>query len=47
MKPLYDHIQQYGQLKATTQRSLGAVLQKVTLEKGTFLITEGKMCNHL
>jgi CRP-like cAMP-binding protein len=47
MKPFFDHIQQYGQLKPTTQRSLGAVLQKVTLEKGTFLITEGKMCNHL
>jgi CRP-like cAMP-binding protein len=47
MKLLFDHIQQYCQLRATTQKSLGAALQKIELAKGSFLITEGKMCNHL
>lgn len=47
MKNFFIHIEQYGQLKTTTQKSLSAALQKVELEKGTFLMTEGKRCNHL
>jgi CRP-like cAMP-binding protein len=47
MKTFFTHIQQYCQLNNATQKSLEAVLQKVELEKGTFLITEEKMCNHL
>jgi CRP-like cAMP-binding protein len=47
MKTLFDHIQQYCHLNKSAQKSLGAALQKVELEKGSFLITESKMCNHL
>jgi CRP-like cAMP-binding protein len=47
MTTLFGHIQQYCQLGKATTKSLGAALQKVELQKGDFLITEGKVCHSL
>ena len=47
MNLLFEHIRQYCQLGNTAMNSLGAVLQKTELPKGSFLITEGKVCNHV
>ena len=47
MTTLFDHIQQYYQLGKATTKSLGAALQKVELQKGDFLIKEGKVWGQL
>lgn len=47
MKNLLEHIQQYCRLTTNTLEALGSVLQKVELAKGSFLYSEGKICNHL
>jgi CRP-like cAMP-binding protein len=47
MKTLFEHIRQYCHLGNPALKSMGAVLQKVELPKGSFLITEGKVCHHV
>jgi len=47
MKTLFEHIRQYCHLGNPALKSLGAALHQVTLSKGDFLITEGKVCNHV
>jgi len=47
MTPLFDHIQQYCQLGKATAKSLAAALEKVDLQKGEFLTTEGTVCHSL
>jgi CRP-like cAMP-binding protein len=47
MKTLFEHIQQYCKLGNPALKSLGTALKKVELPKGSFLITEGKVCNHI
>jgi CRP-like cAMP-binding protein len=47
VKTLFEHIQQYCKLSNPALKSLGTVLKKVELPKGSFLITEGKICNHV
>lgn len=47
METLFSHIRQYCQLGNEAIESLGAVLKPVELEKGSFLITEGKVCQHV
>jgi CRP-like cAMP-binding protein len=47
VKTLFVHIRQYCKVGNSALKSLGAVLKKVELTKGSFLITEGKICNHV
>ena len=47
MKVLFEHIRQYCKLGNPALKSLGAALKKLELPKGSFLITEGKICNHV
>jgi CRP-like cAMP-binding protein len=47
METLFNHIGQYCQLGAAAMKSLGLVLQKVELPKGAYLLTEGKICQHV
>jgi CRP-like cAMP-binding protein len=47
MKSLLEHINQYCQLSAQALAGLDAVLEKKALPKGAFLISEGKVCNHV
>ncbi len=47
MKTLFTHIQQHCKLNNPTLKSLEVALQKLELRKGDFLITEGKVCNHV
>lgn len=47
MKTLFTHIQQHCKLSNPTLKSLEVALQKLELQKGDFLITEGKVCNHV
>ena len=47
MKNLFDHLRHYCQIGNPAMKSLGTALQKIELPKGSFLITEGKMCNQV
>lgn len=47
MNSLIEHIRQYCQLDNAAMKSLGDALQKVALPKGSFLITEGKICHQV
>jgi CRP-like cAMP-binding protein len=47
MQNLFSHIRQYCHLDNESLESLGAVLKPLELEKGSFLITEGKICQHV
>jgi CRP-like cAMP-binding protein len=47
MKTLFEHINQFCRLGNPAMKSLGGALQKVELPKGSFLITEGKVCNQV
>lgn len=47
METLFEHIRQYSHLGNTAMKSLGAVLKKVELPKGAFLITAGKVCDEV
>ncbi len=47
METFFEHIRQYGRLSNTALDGLSAVLKKVELPKGAFLINEGKICHHI
>jgi CRP-like cAMP-binding protein len=47
MQNLFSHIRQYCHLDNESLESLGAVLKPLELEKGSFLITGGKICQHV
>jgi CRP-like cAMP-binding protein len=47
MNSLFDHINQYCQLGQPAIQSMGSVLEKVSLPKNSYLISEGKICNHV
>jgi CRP-like cAMP-binding protein len=47
MKTLFDHILLYCRLSDPALKSLGAGLTQVELTKGAFLMTEGKVCQHV
>lgn len=47
MKSLFERIQSFCKLSNPAVKSMTAVLQKMELPKGSFLITEGKVCNHI
>lgn len=47
MQTLFSHIRKYCHLSDEALESLGMVLKPVELEKGSFLITEGKICQHV
>jgi len=44
---LFEHIRQYCKLGEPALNSLGAELRKVAMPKGTFLITEAKVCDQI
>jgi CRP-like cAMP-binding protein len=47
MQNLFSHIRQYCHLGNEALESLGDSLKPVELEKASFLITEGKICQHV
>ncbi len=47
MKTLFEHIRQYCKVGNAAMKSMGVVLQKVELPKGSFIAIEGKVCNHV
>ena len=47
METFFDHISQHHHLSKPALESLGEVLNEVTLPKGSFLISEGKVCQHM
>ena len=47
MQSLLEHIGQYSRLDKRATEALRAFLQKKEIEKGSFLITEGKVCDHV
>jgi CRP-like cAMP-binding protein len=47
MNSLLDHIKQYHNLSQDALNSMIAVFEKVELAKGSYLITEGKICQHI
>ncbi len=47
MQAFFDHVGQFVKLSKTATKSMSGVLQKMELPKGSFLITEGKICNHI
>jgi CRP-like cAMP-binding protein len=47
MQTLLDHIHQYCELNKSALNGLTAALRKTELEKGSFLIMEGKVCDHV
>jgi CRP-like cAMP-binding protein len=47
METLFEHIRQYTRISEPALKSLGAALQKVEQPKGSFLITEGKISQHI
>ena len=47
MESLLDHIKQFSNLKPKTLKALGKALKKVELPKGSFLATEGQICQHV
>lgn len=47
VQTLFSHIRHYCHLTNDALESLGAALKPVELEKGSFLVTEGKICQHV
>jgi len=47
MDSLFEHIRQFYRLSNPAVKSMGAMLQKIEMPKGSFLISEGKTCNHV
>lgn len=47
METLVKHISQYSRLSTGALKNMRAVLNRVELPKGEFLITEGKICQHV
>ncbi len=47
MDALFEHIRLYHRLSEPALKSMSAVLQKIELTKGSFLIMEGKICQHI
>jgi len=47
MQALFKHINQYSRLGEPAIKAVSAVFKKGNLSKGSFLITEGKVCDHL
>jgi len=47
MKTLFERIQLFCKLSSPAIKGMSAVLQKVELSKGSYLITERKVCNHI
>lgn len=47
MQTLFEHIRHYCQLGPTALKSLGAALKPLELKKDAFLVTEGKICQHV
>ncbi|HEY8936588.1 MAG TPA: cyclic nucleotide-binding domain-containing protein, partial [Cyclobacteriaceae bacterium] len=47
MQTFFEHINQHHRLSKSAQESLSEVLNEVSLPKGSFLITESKVCQHL
>jgi CRP-like cAMP-binding protein len=47
MQSLFDHIRQFAKLSKPAIQGMSAALQKMELAKGEFLITEGKICQHI
>jgi CRP-like cAMP-binding protein len=47
MKSLFDHINQYCKLSDEALSALSSALTRKELPKGTFLISQGKVCNHV
>ncbi|MEO8404207.1 MAG: Crp/Fnr family transcriptional regulator [Chitinophagaceae bacterium] len=47
MQQLFNHIRTYYQLSAGAQTALSDCFKQLTLAKGEYLLTEGKVCKHL
>ncbi len=47
MEALVDHISQYCRLNNAAFKGLRDALHKTELAKGSFLIKEGKICDHV
>lgn len=47
MNTLLQHIGQFSALNKSGTKALGAVLQRKEFSKNSFLITEGKICDHV
>jgi CRP-like cAMP-binding protein len=47
MEALLEHISQYCRLSGAAQSALGSTLHKKELLKGSYLITESKVCDHV
>ena len=47
MKALLEHIKQYAQLNESALEALSGALHKKEFTKGSYLITEGKVCDHV
>lgn len=47
MQTFFDHVGQYVRLSKVAVKSMSAALQKMELPKGSFLITEGKICQYI
>ncbi len=47
METFFEHIRQYCKLSNAAVKSMSTVLQKTELPKGSFLITEGKICQYI
>ena len=47
MQSLFEHINQYCKLGTPALTSMSAVLEKAELPKGSYLVTEGKVCSHV
>ncbi len=47
METLIKHISHYSRLSKEALKDMKAVLNRVELAKGAFLITEGKVCKHI
>ena len=47
MQTFFEHINQHHRLSKPAQESLSEVLTEVSLPKGSYLITEGKVCQHM
>lgn len=47
MESLFEHIRLFCRLSNPAVKSMSAVLQKMEIPKGSFLISEGKTCNHV
>jgi CRP-like cAMP-binding protein len=47
VQQLFNHIKTYYQLSADAQSALSGCFKQVTLAKGEYLLTEGKVCKQL